>query len=114
MHSFVAMRFFLLLFILSLFQQCRENNSNESLPERRKKSINVTATADDKIFIGKKAVPLDHLDSILEVELIKLRDDIHDTVTVVIGADTATSYGLVFKIMNSAKRFKTKVVARID
>jgi biopolymer transport protein ExbD len=120
------MRFFIILaafFILT--QGCKfvgEKDPNPikvKMPEGSKpngsrgKNVLVKVTADDRIFVGDKELPVAELDSLLAIEINKKRKDIYDTLTVVLNVDSAASYGIIFRIMKAAKRESAKVVAMV-
>ena len=67
---------------------------------------------ENKIYLGQIVVPESALDSVLKVEVEKVRNFI-DTPSVVINADTISFTGSFFKIMSSAKKAGAKVVANV-
>jgi biopolymer transport protein ExbD len=111
------MRYSLLLIVI--FCSCQSSPStevkkiNNPASHTPRKNLLVTATPEDKIYIYNREVQKPELDSVLQKEINNLMGQSRDTVTVVINADTATSYGLVFTIMKSAKRAGAKVVANV-
>ncbi len=76
---------------------------------RSERNIVIKTTAGNKLFVGDKELPLPELDSLLAIEVEKKRQSYHDTITIVIDADMATDYGVVFQIMRAAKKLRTKV-----
>src|SRR5689334_15447158 len=76
-------------------------------------NIVLKVTGDNKIFAGDKELPLAKLDSMLAIEIDKKRLDHPDTITVVIDADKAAEYGVVFQIVKAARKQQVKVVASV-
>jgi biopolymer transport protein ExbD len=111
----------ILLITVLLLQNCRcpEVKINPvEFPQGHKsnprKNLLVTTTATNKIYIGSKEIPFVQLDSVLKMEINDLKDHVMDTITVVINADTATNYGVVFSVMKSAKKIGARVVANVQ
>jgi biopolymer transport protein ExbD len=70
--------------------------------------------ANNSIYSGTRELPVATLDSTLKEEMSKLRRNEFDSVTVVINADSAASYGTVYHIMRAAKKRGAKVVVRVE
>jgi len=111
------MRYYLLL-LLVLLISC--NNCPSEVPHiitpkgtRSKRNVVVFTSGDNKMYIGTKEAPVTVFDSLLAIEIRKAQDNILDTVTVVISADSNTHYKVVFDIMKSAKRLGARVVANL-
>jgi biopolymer transport protein ExbD len=106
---------FLLLFIVS----CHDSPPPElkiSAPELRspRKNLVVTITGENRVYIKSREIPLVQIDSLLKQAIDSTRDQLFDSIVVVINADTATHYGIVFKVMRAAKKFGVKVVASVE
>ena len=106
----------LILFFVSC-QNCPPEMPNIKRPEGSKDgkpgNVIVSVAGDDKLYIGTKEVAAAQFDSLLEVEISKRRNNLMDTVTVVIMADTSARYKTVFDIMRSAKKSGARVVANV-
>ncbi len=87
-------------------------HSNNSV--HSKMNLIVSIAADNKVSIGNNELPSAQLDSLLGIEIIKIRANSDDTVTLVIDADPAADYGAVFGLMKIAKKHRAKVVARVE
>ena len=74
----------------------------------------VSLAADNTISVGDKKLPMKDLDSLLGIEINKIRPSIYDTVTIVLHADSATDYGVVFKVMRAVKKQNVKIVTTVD
>lgn len=87
--------------------------SSDTSMNKPRRNLMVSVTGDNTIFIGTKPIVPSQLDSMLGIEISKLRQGLTDTVTVVINADTSASYGRVYDILRSAKKLGAKVVATV-
>jgi biopolymer transport protein ExbD len=79
---------------------------------RTPRHIVVSIDAQQQFYIGTQKVDSIHLDSLLNLEINKIRATV-DTPTVVINADNAAWYGKVFQVMKAAKKNRARVVANV-
>lgn len=111
--------------IFIFFQGCLSRNGREENPIKvelpsgkpesmKGKQLVVTVDGNDKIYIENSELPPEQLDSLLRIEIGKIRKNISDSITVVLNVDTASSYGIVFRVMRAAKKEGVKVVARVE
>jgi len=111
--------------IFIFFQGCLSQNGREEnpikveLPAGNKelkdgKNIVIKVDENDKIDNGNSELPSEQLHSLLHIEINKVRKNISDSITVVLNVDTASSYGIVFRVMRAAKKEGVKVVARVE
>jgi biopolymer transport protein ExbD len=111
--------------IFIFFHGCLSRNGREEnpikveLPSGKKelkdgKNLVVTVDENDKIYIGNSELPSEQLDSLLRIEISKIRKNVRDSITVILNVDTASSYGIVFRVMRAAKKEGAKVVARVE
>jgi biopolymer transport protein ExbD len=109
---FILLMFFLIISTMANPNVVKVNNPRGSKDTKTKQNIVVSINKDQKFFIGQKEVPSLMLDSLIkmEVERVKL---LVDTPSVVINADTISYYGEVFRVMQSAKKAGAKVVANV-
>ncbi|MEP7375065.1 MAG: biopolymer transporter ExbD [Chitinophagaceae bacterium] len=109
---FILLMFFLIISTMANPNVVKVNNPRGSKDTKTKQNIVVSINKDQKFFIGQKEVPSFMLDSLIkmEVERVKL---LVDTPSVVINADTISYYGEVFRVMQSAKKAGAKVVANV-
>jgi len=121
---FVFMRMLRILLISVCFlSSCHSRKVNSDSARisdppkmQRLKNIVVTVSADSRIFFGdnNEEVFRDELDSVLSVRINEVRENLRDsTVRVVINADTASRYGVVFSIIEAASKLRAKVVANV-
>lgn len=117
------MRLGLLMMIVAFtWQSCRNCDcatatlpSGLKPPERKKAGeLLVNITAENKVFAGRTEIPLQYLDSLLATEISKKKLNPFDTVTVVVSADSAATYGILFNVLRAAKKQSAKVVANIQ
>lgn len=109
---FILLFFFLIVSTLANPNVVKVNNPKGTKDTKAKQNIVVSINKEQKVFIGQRPVNINEIDSILKAEVNKMRTTI-DTPSVVINADTASLYGEVFHIMQSAKRAGAKVVANV-
>jgi len=88
------------------------NNPKGSKDTKAKQHIVVSIDKNQNIYIGQRKIDPNNLDSLIQFEVNKNRNMV-DTPSVVINADTASFYGEVFHVMQSAKRAGAKVVANV-
>lgn len=109
---FILLMFFLITTTMANPNVVKVNNPKGTKDTKAKQNIVVSINKDQQLFIGQKRVEHALFDSLLKMEVNRVRP-IVDTPTVVINADTIAYYGEVFRIMQSAKRAGAKVVANV-
>lgn len=109
---FILLLFFLIVSTLANPNVIKVNNPEGKKDTKVKQNIVVSIDKDQKVYIGQNEISMDQLDSVLKVEVTKMRVSV-DTPSVVVNADTVSYYGQVFKIMQSAKRAGARVVANV-
>lgn len=110
---FIMVMFFLIVSTLANPNIVKVNNPKGSKDTKVKQNIVVSIDKDQKVFIGQSPIDINQLDTLLKIEINKLRVNLTDTPSVVINADTVSYYGEVFRIMQSAKRSGARVVANV-
>jgi biopolymer transport protein ExbD len=109
---FILLMFFLITTTMANPNVVKVNNPTGTKDTKAKQNIVVSINKDQQIFIGQKRVEFYLVDSMIRMEVNRVRP-IVDTPTVVINADTIAYYGEVFRIMQYAKRAGAKVVANV-
>ncbi len=109
---FILLFFFLIVSTLANPNVVKVNNPKGTRDAKAKQNIVISINKEQKIFLGQRAITINQVDSLLKEEVNKMRSTV-DTPSVVINADTASLYGEVFHIMQSAKRAGAKVVANV-
>ena len=109
---FILLFFFLIISTLANPNVIKVNNPKGSKDTKAKQHIVVSIDKNQNIYIGQRKIDPNNLDSLIRFEVNKNRN-IVDTPSVVINADTASFYGEVFHVMQSAKRAGAKVVANV-
>ena len=109
---FILLFFFLIISTLANPNVIRVNNPKGSKDTKAKQHIVVSIDKNQNIYIGQRNIDPNNLDSLIKFEVNKNRNTV-DTPSVVINADTASFYGEVFHVMQSAKRAGAKVVANV-
>lgn len=109
---FILLMFFLITTTMANPNVVKVNTPRGTKDTKAKQNIVVSINKEQEFFIGQKKVNPALLDSLIVVEVNRLRPAI-DTPSVVINADTISYYGEVFRIMQSAKRAGAKVVATV-
>lgn len=109
---FILLLFFLIVSTLANPNVVKVNNPRGKADTKVKQSIVVSIDKEQHIFLGQHPVDLTLLDSMLKMEVDKVKAFV-DTPSVVINADTIAHYGEVFRIMQSAKKAGAKVVANV-
>ena len=105
---FILLLFFLIVSTLANPNVVKVNNPKGKSDTKAKQNVVVSIDKENKIYLGQIVVPESALDSVLKVEVEKVRNFI-DTPSVVINADTISFTGSFFKIMSSAKKAGAKV-----
>jgi biopolymer transport protein ExbD len=108
------------LFILLIFFSACKLPDPPNMPKRfspplkdtARKNIVVKIDKNNMLSIGQKNVPITDLDSTLIHQIDSLHPYEHE-VMVVILADSASSFGNVFQIMQAAKKRMAKVVVDV-
>ncbi len=105
----------LLIFIVSC-HDAPPPELNVNLPKSKvsPKNLVITISGDNKIYIQSKEASAVHLDSLLKQAMDSMRDQPLDTTVVVINADSAAAYGVVFNVMKIAKHYRGKVVTTVQ
>ena len=109
---FILLFFFLIISTLANPNVIKVNNPKGSKDTKAKQHIVVSIDKNQNIYIGQRKIDPNNLDSLIQFEVNKSRNMV-DTPSVVINADTASFYGEVFHVMQSAKRAGAKVVANV-
>jgi len=109
---FILLFFFLIISTLANPNVIKVNNPKGSKDTKAKQHIVVSIDKNQNIYIGQRKIDPNNLDSLIKFEVNKNRNTV-DTPSVVINADTASFYGEVFHVMQSAKRAGAKVVANV-
>jgi biopolymer transport protein ExbD len=109
---FILLFFFLIISTLANPNVIKVNNPKGSKDTKTKQHIVVSIDKDQNVYIGQHKIDPNNLDSLIKIEVDKNRNTV-DTPSVVINADTASYYGEVFHVMQSAKRAGAKVVANV-
>lgn len=109
---FILLFFFLIISTLANPNVIKVNNPKGSKDTKTKQHIVVSIDKDQNVYIGQQKIDPNNLDSLIRFEVNKNRNTV-DTPSVVINADTASYYGEVFHVMQSAKRAGAKVVANV-
>ena len=109
---FILLFFFLIISTLANPNVIKVNNPKGSKDTKAKQHIVVSIDKNQNIYIGQRKIDPNNLDSLIQFEVNKSCNMV-DTPSVVINADTASFYGEVFHVMQSAKRAGAKVVANV-
>jgi biopolymer transport protein ExbD len=109
---FILLFFFLIISTLANPNVIKVNNPKGTRDTKAKQHIVVSIDKDQNVYIGQHQIDPNNLDSLIKFEVEKNRSVV-DTPSVVINADTASFYGEVFRVMQSAKRAGAKVVANV-
>ena len=109
---FILLFFFLIISTLANPNVIKVNNPKGTRDTKTKQHIVVSIDKDQNVYIGQHKIDPNHLDSLIKFEVDKNRNTV-DTPSVVINADTASFYGEVFHVMQSAKKAGAKVVANV-
>ena len=107
---FILLFFFLIVSTLANPNIVKVNNPAGKKDTKAKQNIVISINRDQQLFLGQKLIDINMIDTILRAEVMKQRV-FTDTPSVVVNADTASLYGEVFRVMQSAKRAGAKVVA---
>jgi biopolymer transport protein ExbD len=109
---FILLLFFLIVSTLANPNVIKVNNPKGKSDTKAKQNIVVSVDKDNKIYLNQAQINLQDLDTIIQAEVLKVKEYI-DTPSVVINADTISYSGSLFKIMAAAKKSGAKVVATI-
>jgi biopolymer transport protein ExbD len=109
---FILLMFFLITTTMANPNVVKVNNPRGTKDTKAKQNIVVSINKDQQFFIGQKQVESSMLDTLIKLEVERMRKTV-DTPSVVINADTISYYGEVFRVMQSAKRAGAKVVANV-
>ena len=107
---FILLFFFLIVATLGNPNIVKVNNPSGKKDTKAKQNIVISIDKNQQLFLGQKLIDINMIDTILRAEVIRQRAFV-DTPSVVVNADTASLYGEVFRVMQSAKRAGAKVVA---
>ena len=107
---FILLFFFLIVSTLANPNIVKVNNPSGKKDTKAKQNIVISIDKNQQLFLGQKLIDINMIDTILRAEVMKQRV-FTDTPSVVVNADTASLYGEVFRVMQSAKRAGAKVVA---
>jgi biopolymer transport protein ExbD len=109
---FILVMFFLIVSTLANPNVVKVNNPKGKSDTKAKQNIVVSIDKENKIYIGQKEIPVEMLDTTIQLEVNKARLQI-DTPSVVVNADTISFTGGFFKVLGSAKKAGAKVVANV-
>ncbi len=109
---FILVMFFLIVSTLANPNVVKVNNPKGKSDTKAKQNIVVSIDKENKIYIGQKEIPVEMLDTTIQLEVNKARLQI-DTPSVVVNADTISFTGGFFKVLASAKKAGAKVVANV-
>lgn len=109
---FILLLFFLIASTLANPNLKKVNNPKGTKDTRAKQNIIVSIDKDNNFFIGTRPVESVMLDSMLAFQVEEARKKV-DTPSVIINADTASSYGNVFRVLNLAEKMKVKKAVNI-
>lgn len=110
---FILLLFFLIVSTLANPNVVKVNNPKGKPDTKTKQNIVVSIDKENKIYLNQTLVQENQLDTAINAEVLKLKQQFIDTPAVVINADTISYTGSFFKIMASAKRAGAKVVANV-
>ncbi len=110
---FILLLFFLIVSTLANPNVVKVNNPKGKSDTKTKQNIVISIDKNHNIFMGQNQVSFSNIDTLLQSEVLKVRQFV-DTPSVVINADTVAYYGEVFRIMNAAKKSGARVVANIS
>ena len=110
---FILLLFFLIVSTLANPNVVKVNNPKGKPDTKTKQNIVVSIDKENKIYLNQTLVQENQLDTAINTEVLKLKQQFIDTPAVVINADTISYTGSFFKIMTSAKRAGAKVVANV-
>lgn len=109
---FILLLFFLIVSTLANPNVIKVNNPKGKSDTKAKQNIVVSIDKDNRMFLGQQEIAEYALDSVIKVEVDKVKSFI-DTPSVVINADTVSYTGGFFKVMGAAKKAGAKVVANV-
>lgn len=109
---FILLLFFLIASTLANPNLKKVNNPRGTKDTRARQNIVVSIDKGNNFFIGTRPVEAALLDSMLKFQVEEARKKV-DTPSVIINADTATSYGNVFRVLNLAEKLKVKKAVNI-
>ena len=110
---FILLLFFLIVSTLANPNVVKVNNPKGKPDTKTKQNIVMSIDKENKIYLNQTLVQENQLDTAINTEVLKLKQQFIDTPAVVINADTISYTGSFFKIMASAKRAGAKVVANV-
>jgi biopolymer transport protein ExbD len=109
---FILLLFFLIVSTLANPNVVKVNNPKGKSDTKAKQNIVVSIDKTNSIYLGQTLVPEYALDSVIKVEVDKVKAFL-DTPSVVINADTISYTGGFFKVMSAAKKAGAKIVANV-
>jgi len=109
---FILLLFFLIVSTLANPNVVKVNNPKGKSDTKAKQNIVVSIDKTNSIYLGQTLVPEYALDSVIKVEVDKVKVFL-DTPSVVINADTISYTGGFFKVMSAAKKAGAKIVANV-
>jgi biopolymer transport protein ExbD len=109
--SFVFL-FFLLAECASPDSEVKKISITDPPVIKKRENIMISIDGDQQLYLGTRKVDTTLLDSLLPAEIRRLTVAV-DTPTVVVNADTAATYGLVFRVIKLAKKHGAKAVATV-
>jgi biopolymer transport protein ExbD len=110
---FILLMFFLIVATIANPNLVKVNNPRGTKDTKAKQNLVVTIDKNQQLYIGSKAIDRNQLDTLLKLELERLRKSPLDSPSVVVNADTISFYGEVYRVMQAARRAGGKVVAHI-
>jgi biopolymer transport protein ExbD len=109
---FILLLFFLIVSTLANPNVVKVNNPKGKSDTKAKQNIVISIDKENKIYLGQTVIPDNALDSVIKIEVDKVKAFI-DTPSVVINADTISYTGGFFKVMGAAKKAGAKIVANV-
>ncbi len=109
---FILLLFFLIVSTLANPNVVKVNNPKGKSDTKTKQNIVVSIDKENKIYLGQNWIQETALDSVIKIEVDKVKEFI-DTPSVVINADTISYTGGFFKVMSAAKKAGAKIVANV-
>jgi biopolymer transport protein ExbD len=109
---FILLLFFLIASTLANPNLKKVNNPRGTKDTKARQTIVVSIDKDNNFFIGTNRVESAMLDSALALRVDEAKKKV-DTPSVIVNADTASSYGNVFRVLNLAEKLKVKKAVNI-
>lgn len=108
---FILLLFFLIVATLANPNVIKVSNPKAKSESKAKQSVVVSIDKDANVYVGQKKVLIDSLESVLK-NYIREGDSIKPAV--VVNADSTSHWGLIIKVMQTAKRLGATTSASVD